>query len=366
MTGRLRHLLRKELIQTLRDPRMRLVILAVPLIQTLVFGYAVSTDVNRVDAAVVDRDRTRESRSLVQSFTGSPAFVGRAVVDMEAAAGMMDRGRVDMVLSVPQGFGEGLGAGDASVQVILDGSSSGTAGTVMGYANDVLAAWSRGLSPASRPAGGVELRSRAWFNPELESRNFYLPGVVVTLVTIVTLMLSSMAVVREKEIGTIEQISVTPISRAELILGKLLPFAAVGMLNVALVVTISVLWFAVPFQGSIAVLMAGAALFLLSTLGMGLLISTVSSTQQQAMLTDFLFIMPAILLSGFVFPISNMPWWAQGLSLLNPLRYMLVIVRGVFLRGAGMAHLWPQMAALAALGVALLAAAVLRFRKRVG
>ena len=364
MTGRLRHLLRKELIQTLRDPRMRIVILAVPLIQTLVFGYAVSTDVDRVDAAVVDRDRTGESRSLVQAFTGSPAFVERTADDLEAAAAMMDRGQVDMILYVPHGFEQGLGAGRARVQVVLDGSSSGTAGTVMGYAGDILTAWIHGLSPASVP--GVEVRSRAWFNPELESRNFYLPGVVVTLVTVVTLMLSSMAVVREKEMGTIEQISVTPISRSELILGKLLPFAAVGLLNVALVVTISVLWFAVPFQGSIAVLMVGAVLFLLSTLGMGLLISTVSSTQQQAMLTDFLFIMPAILLSGFVFPISNMPWWAQGLSLLNPLRYMLVIVRGVFLRGAGMAHLWPQMVALAALGTALLAGAVTRFRKRVG
>jgi ABC-2 type transport system permease protein len=372
---RIRHMLVKEFIQVFRDPKMRGVIFMMPIIQTLVFGYAVTTDVKHVRTAVYDLDHSVASRELTASFVRSGYFEVVADVTREAdVRRLMDRGAVRAVLQINHGFGADLGAGrTAALQVIVDGTDSNTAAVVLGYAARITQAYSDSIlfartaaaaGPAGRP-GAVELEARAWFNDNLESRNFYVPGVIAIIVLLITLMLTSMAVVREKEIGTMEQIIVTPIRSIEFILGKTVPFALIGFADVLLITTIGVGWFHVPIRGSLLVLFGGTALYLLTTLGVGLLISTVSQTQQQAMMSSFFFYFPAVLLSGFMFPIGNMPTVVQWLTYLNPLRYFLVIVRGVFLKGVGPDILWPQMASLAVMGVVTLGLASRRFRKTV-
>jgi ABC-2 type transport system permease protein len=370
---RLKHMLIKEFIQIFRDPRMRAMILLVPIIQVIIFGYAVSTDVRHVAMALYDLDNTPSSRELVARFEGSGCFdvVQNVRNDAEAKAAI-DSGRAKVVLHLNRGFSEAINSGrTVPVQLLLDGSDSNTISIVMGYTGRIAAAYNNRIltERVARSTGGrfeaepVALASRAWFNPNLESRYFFLPGVIAQLVMIISIILSSMAVVREREIGTMEQIMVTPIGRLEFILGKTIPFALIGFVDVALVSTIAVLWFQVPLQGHLLTLFFATGLFLLSTLGVGLFISTVSHTQQQAMMTAFFFVMPAILLSGFIYPIANMPGPIQWLTFLNPLRYFLVIIRGVFLKGTGFQVLWPQMAALAALGSAMLALAASRFKK---
>ncbi len=373
MFERIMHMLVKEFIQILRDPRMRTVIFVMPLVQTLVFGYAVTTDVTHIPTAIFDLDNSRASRELVARFTGSGYFDVVAYVDREEEAqDLVDHGVVKAVLQMNKGFGDDLRAGrTAPVQVIVDGTDSNTAGIVLNYAGQIAGRFSetvlqtRVIRATGEPAtpARVKVETRAWFNENLESRNFYVPGVIVLIVTLVTLMLSSMAVVREKEIGTIEQIMVTPIRQAEFILGKTLPFALIGFADVALVTVIAAYWFDVPIRGSLLLLVGATSLYLMSTLGIGLLISTISRTQQQAMMSAFFYYFPAMLLSGFVFPIANMPETVQWVTYLNPLRYFLVIIRGIFLKGVGLEILWPQMAALLILGTATLWLAAQRFHK---
>ncbi|MFM1748352.1 MAG: hypothetical protein RLZZ188_2018 [Verrucomicrobiota bacterium] len=373
MGERVLAILRKEFRSVLRDPRMRFVILGLPVLQTLIFGYAVTLDVRHVRLAVVDRDGTPASRELVARFTGSACFDAVAFPPNEAAArALIDAGEVAALLQINAGFAEGLLAGRAMpVQLVVDGADSNTARYVLNYATQIAAAANASLAaetlrrragPAAAPAG-PELRPRVWFNPDLESRNYYVPGIIAMLVMLIGLMLTSMSIVREKETGTIEQIMVTPIRPVEFIVGKCAPFAVIGFLDTALVSAVGLFWFEIPFRGSFALLLLGTALFLLSTLGIGLFISTVSRTQQQAMMTTFFFFFPAMLFSGFIFPITSMPEAFQWLSLADPLRYFLVIIRGVFLKGVGADVLWPEMAALLAMGVAVMAFAVSRFRK---
>ncbi len=373
MLERLKHMLIKEFIQILRDPRMMGVILLMPIVQALVFGYAVTTDVRNVPTAVYDLDNSVESREIVSRFLGSGYFldVARVTGDRDAQR-LVDDGTARVVLRINHGFGSDLRAGrTAALQLILDGTDSNTAGVVLNYAGAIAARYNDRVlatrlaatgGPMSTSAGAKTV-TRAWFNPNLESRNFYVPGVIALIVTLITLMLSSMAVVREKEIGTIEQIMVTPIKQTEFILGKTLPFALIAYLDVVLIAGISVFWFDVPIRGSLPLLFVATTLFLMNTIGMGLLISTVSRTQQQAMMSAFFYYFPAVLLSGFMFPIANMPLVVQGLTYFNPLRYFLVIIRGVFLKGVGPEVLWTQMAALALLGTASLFVASRKFRK---
>lgn len=373
MFERITHMLIKEFIQIFRDPRMRTVIFVMPLVQTLVFGYAVTTDVTHIPTAIFDLDNSRASRELTARFTGSGYFDVVAYVDgEEEARRLVDRGMVKAILRMNKGFGDDLRAGrTAPLQIIVDGTDSNTAGIVLNYAGQIVGRFSetvlqtrfvRATGELAIPAR-VALETRAWFNENLESRNFYVPGVIVLIVTLVTLMLSSMAVVREKEIGTIEQIMVTPIRQSEFILGKMLPFALIGFADVVLVTVIAVYWFEVPIRGSLLLLIGATSLYLMSTLGIGLLISTISRTQQQAMMSAFFYYFPAMLLSGFVFPIANMPDAVQWLTYFNPLRYFLVIIRGIFLKGVGPEILWPQMAALLILGMATLWIATRRFKK---
>ncbi len=373
MFERLYHMLVKEFIQVLRNPRMRAVIFIVPVVQVLIIGYAVSTDVRHIATAVYDLDNTPASRDLVARFSGSGCFdITRRIQSEADVQRAMDSGEIKALLHLNRGFGEDLAGGrTAQAQLLLDGSDSNTASVVMGYASRIAADFNRtqmaerlGRSMGARlTEDPVTLVSRAWFNPNLDSRNFFVPGVLAMLVAVVSIILSSMAIVREREIGTMEQIMVTPIGRLEFILGKTIPFALIGFVDVILISLIAVFWFRVPMLGNPPVLLLGTGLYLLSTLGVGLFISTVSSTQQQAMMTAFFFMLPAFMLSGFTYPIANMPEVVKVLTYLNPLRYYLVIIRGVYLKGLGLQVLWPQMAALALLGAGMLALAAGRFRK---
>lgn len=373
MWERVLTILRKEFRSIFRDPRMRVVIFGLPVLQTLIFGYAVTLDVRDVQLVVIDRDNTPASRALVARFTGSGYFDAVLLTNDEAAASAaIDAARASAILQINAGFGADLDAGrTAPAQLVVDGSDSNTARFVLNYSAVIASTFNQEvmLTQALRRAGrvgaveGVDLRARAWFNAELESRNFYVPGVIATLVMLVSLMLTSMAIVREKEVGTIEQIMVTPIRPVEFILGKCAPFAVIGYINVAMVTVVGLYWFDIPMRGSFPLLLLGTTLFLLSTLGIGLFISTVSRTQQQAMMTTFFFFFPAMLLSGFVYPIANMPEVVQWFTLLNPLRYFLIIIRGVFLRGVGLEVLWLENLALLALGLGVLTFAVARFRK---
>ena len=375
MFERIKHILIKEFIQIFRDPKMKGMIFLTPIIQVLVFGYAVTTDVEHIATAVYDLDNSVVSRELVSRFVNSGYFDIVEYVESEGRdQNLIDRGKVRAVLRMNKGFGEDLQAGrTAQLQVIVDGTDSNTAGIVLDYSAKIVGQFSQKilitrftrLKGHALEPGRVEMQTRAWFNENLESRNFYVPGTIAIIVMLITLMLTSMAVVREKEIGTMEQIMVTPITQTEFILGKTVPFALIGIADVVMITLIGVFWFEVPIRGSFFLLFVATVLFLMTTLGVGLLISTISHTQQEAMMSTFFFYFPAVLLSGFMFPIANMPVVVQWFTYLNPLRYFLVIIRGIFLKGVGLDILWPQMAALAAMGVATLWLASIRFKKTI-
>ena len=373
MFERVKYMLIKEFIQVFRDPRMRVVIFLIPCVQVLVIGYAVSTDVKHVRTALYDLDNSQESRDLTARFVGSGYFdIVERIQSDAAARNLLDRGDVAVVLRFNHGFANDLLAGrTAKLQVLIDGTDSNTAAIEAGYATSIVTAYSqrilvervdRAFGRAGK-TGTADLRIRAWFNENLESRDFFVPGVLVIVVALSTLVLTAMAVVREKEIGTIEQIMVTPITPAEFILGKTIPFALIGFAEVLLVAAIGVFWFEVPIRGQLLLLLFGTALFLMNTLGFGLLISTYSQTQQQAMMSTFLVFFPMMLLSGFAFPVANMPEPVQWLAKINPIYYFLVIVRAIFLKGVGVDILWRQMLPLFLTGSAVLWAAIHRFHK---
>ena len=382
MWNRILAILWKEFFQTLRDPRRRSLLIGPPLLQLVLFGYAVNLDVEHAPIAWMDMDRTPESRELLAAYQGSRYFRITALpaTDKEVQD-LMDHGKVQAVLRVLPGYARDVKRGDsASLQILVDGTNSNTASIVASYATQIalthatktladrqksrlvgLTTKIGGAAPAVTPI--LTAQSRVWFNPDLVSRVYFVPGVIVNIIALVTIMLTSMSIVREKEIGTMEQLLVTPVKPLELILGKLLPFAAVGVVEVALVVVAALLIFHVPIRGNILLLFGCSLLYLLSTLGVGLFISTISQTQQQAMMASFFFFMPAMLLSGFAFPIRNMPPAAQYLTYLNPLRYFMQIVRDLFLKGVGMASLWQEILALFVFGAAILGLSALRFHK---
>lgn len=373
MFGRLKEILIKEFIQIFRDPRSRGIVFVMPLFQMIIFGYAVTTDVRHVATGIYDQDNSVASREVIARFVHSGYFdVAAWVSREEEVRNLVDHGRVQALIRLNKGFEEDLKAGKKGViQLIVDGTDSNTAAIVLNYSNKIMAQYSQEvLVQRFLRQGGlnqklslVELESRAWFNENLESRNFYVPGVIALLVMLITLLLTSMAVVREKEIGTMEQIMVTPITPKEFILGKTLPFALISLIDVILITLVAVFWFEVPIRGSLGLLFLATILYFMTTLGIGLFISTVSRTQQQAMMSAFFFQFPAVLLSGFVFPIANMPEPVQWLTFLNPLRYFLVIIRGIFLKGVGLTILWPNLLALAVMGLLVLWLASKRFRK---
>jgi ABC-2 type transport system permease protein len=349
---------------------MRFTLFLPPLIQLLIFGYAVNLDVEHTRIAWMDMDRTPESRDLGAAFAASRYFEVVALPDHEEQVQqLLDRSRAQVVIRVLPGFARQIERGKtAEVQVLVDGTNSNTASLASNYASLVVAGYAAQVRAHQRPVGGpvpvVTASSRVWFNPELRSRNYFVPGTVVNIIMSVTLMLTALGIVREKEIGTMEQLMVTPIRPLELMIGKMIPFALVGIVDLVLVTGGAIVVFGIPFRGSALLLLFSSILFLMTSLGVGLFISTISRTQQQAMMSSFFFSMPAFMLSGFTFPIRNMPPAIQILAYLNPVRYFMEIVRGIFLKGAGAAALWPQMLVLAVYGMAILGLSAWRFQKR--
>ena len=367
---RLLSMIKKEFIQIFRNSKMRAIVLIMPLVQSMVFGYAVTTDVKQVATAVYDQARTPESRDLVDRFIHSGYFSVRQTIHSDREMDeLIDRGIVAAIIRIPPDFSGKLASGTTvAVQIVVDGTDSNTAGVVLNYAgniirNDAIEILRKRTDRPGWEATGVHLQTRAWFNENLTSRNFYVPGVIASIVMLVTLLLTSMSVVREKEMGTMEQIIVTPITSAEFIIGKTMPSIILGFVNMIFVTLISVFWFDIPVRGSIVTLLVANGFFLMTTIGAGLFISTLSDTQQQAMMSAFFFYLPAVLLSGFMFPIANMPDVVQAFTYFNPLRYFLIIIRGLFLKGVGVAILWPQILALFVLGSLILTLAVKRFHK---
>jgi ABC-2 type transport system permease protein len=374
MFNKVRYFFVKELIQTLRDKRMRMILIMPPILQLIIFGYAANLDVRHIRTAIWDLDRSVSSRDLIGRFASSKYFdIVSFPQHPEEVKDLITRGDVALSIEIPADFSRKLKKGDTTiVQIILDGTESNTALIALGYANQILSEFStqllvKRLNRAGMidfEEAGVDLQHRTWFNPSFESRLFYIPGVIASIAFLIPIILTSQAIVREREIGTLEQIMVTPIKSRELMIGKTLPFALLGLLDAIMIALIGVFWFEVPLRGNPLILFLGINLFLLSSVAIGLFISTICSTQQQAQISTFFFAMPAFTLSGFAFPIENMPEWIQYLTYVNPLRYFLVIIRGVFLKANGLDILWPQMLALGILGTLMILLSSLRFQKR--
>lgn len=362
---RIRRMLRKELKQIFRDPRMKRIVFVAPVIQLVVFGYAVNTDIRETPMFVVDHSSSAESRRLVDALTASGYFrvAGRSERPADLVAAL-DRGRAILGLEIPPSYAADLGAGRAAeVQVLVDGSNSNTATIVQGNAARII----RGVAEArlrERAGGasraGVDLRIRAWYNPDLASRVYNVPAVMGVIVMLMSVLLTAMTLVRERETGTLEQLMVTPLTPGELILGKTLPVALISLVQITLIAAVAILWFGIPFRGTLFALGLAALLYIVAGLALGLVVSTAASTQQEALMVLFLFLLPAIILSGFMFPVFTMPVFFQWVSLANPIRHFLEIVRPVFLKGYGVAELWPSYVWL--LGIAAVALGWARLR----
>jgi len=362
----------KEFKQIFRDPRMRTIIFISPLIQIILFGYAANKDITYVPTAIYDQDNTAQSRQLLRRFTYSKYFIPEQYIynDREQDF-VLNKGKVDVVIRIDRGFGRNLVANkDANVQLAFDGTDSNTAMIVLGYANTIIANYQQELLKNKAQNAGfintvpsVDLKERAWFNGNLITRNYYLPGVIATIVTMMSLLLTAMAIVKEKEIGTMEQLIVSPLRPLELIIGKLLPFAVISLVQILLITTLGVLWFHLPLRGNVFFLLFSTCIYLFTTLGIGLFISTISSTQQEANMSVFLYYLPTVLLSGFAYPISNMPKIIQWFTLINPMRYFMVVIRSIFLKGVGLEVLWPQLLPLLLIGIVVVTLSSLRFRK---
>ena len=366
------HIIRKEFIQLRRDRRMFFIVFFSPVLQLFLLGYAANLDIRNIPVVFCDLDATRTSRDFIAQFPASGYFSLQATVDRaEDVDAYIDQGKASLAVILPKGMGRRLaGRKSVRVQVIVDGAESQSAivglnyATMIGlkYSRQILLERLRSASPGlSIPR--VDPEVRVWYNPELRSRNFMIPGVLAMVLMIITMMLTSLGIVKEKELGTMEQLIVTPVRPHELIMGKLLPFFLIGLVEITVVVAVAVFGFGVPVKGSVWLLFGLSPTFMLTTLGLGLFISTISRNQQQAMLTAAFFIIPQIILSGFVFPIENMPRLIQWLTYVVPLRYFLVIIRGLFLKAVGLNALWDETAALLIFGLAILGLSILRFRK---
>ncbi len=372
--------MRKEFIQTLRDRRMLPLLIAAPLLQTLVFGFAVNLDLEDQPLVVADEDRSPASRALVQRIATAEGFSLLAVVGSAAEAeDLVWRGDAALMLDIPRGWERASARSGASLALALDGSDANTAvragqelGQILGQ--DAQAARVGALRqalatrslPAERMLAGIRLEPQAWFNPELKTAVFLVPGVLAMVLAVITMVLTAMGLTREREVGTLEQLMVTPLKPWELILGKTLPFAAFGLADVALVAALAFLVFDVPLRGSMVSVFFVSALYLMTTLGTGIFLSTVSSSQQQALLNAFFVILPALMLSGYVFPVEHMPAPVQWLTVFNPLRHYIDLMRALMVQGGGLEHRLGAVAGLAGIGALVLIAASLRFRKRIG
>ncbi len=371
---RIKALLYKEIKQALRDRRMRIVIFITPLIELFLFGYAVNTDVRNIRTVACDHADTSISRGLTDAFQASGYFrIVQRTQDLRVAEALVDKGDAQVILVIPEHFSRDLHRGHiADLQMIVEGTDSIVASNAVSYGSMIIAAHFQKLAkppPAiatttSTRSPQVKAETRVWFNPDLKSRNFFVPGVIALLLTLVSLVLTSFSIVREWEVGTMEQLIVTPLKPIELIVGKTLPFFLVGLIDLVLIFLVGTLWFRIPFRGNVLLLAFSAVLYLINALSIGILISTISRTQQQALMVIFFYFNPSMLFSGFVFPIYNIPLLMRWIAYVNPLTYFLVIVRGVFLKGVGISVLWPQLLFLALVGPTLLGISVRRFHKK--
>lgn len=365
----------KELLQFKRDPKMFMVVLIAPVIQLIFLGYAANRDIKNINTVLIDRDRSALSRQFVENFTGSGYFsVDNSVSSYKEMTELIDEGKVIMGITIPDDFEKDINTGrTATVQIIFDGSDGNKASIAAGYVQSIVAAFSKDISVERIERAGlktslvstIEPETRVWYNPDLSTRNYMLPSIVGLILIIITTNMTSLAIVKEREIGTLEQLLVTPIKPSQMILGKLVPFSLLGFIAVMLVLSVMTLWFGIEVKGSILFLIFCSFIFMLSTLGLGLFVSTISKTQQQAMITSaFLVIMPMIFLSGFSFPIENMPEVIQWVTYIIPLKYFIIIIRGVVTKGLGFNDLWQEVLILFMMGVMILAISSLRFRKR--
>lgn len=372
---RIGQMVRKEFRQLLRDPRSHIMIFVAPVIQLVMFGYAVNTDIRNTATFVVDHSNTADSRALIDAFTATGYFAvaGRSTrpVDLVRA---LDHGDAVVGIEIGPTFAQDLRRGSATVQIITDGANSNTATIAQGYATRIVqrfaverlaASGTPSASPVPRPAT-IDLRTRAWYNPNLESRTYNVPAIIGVLILLMSLLLTALAVVRERELGTLDQLMVSPLSPTEFILGKTLPVAAIGFADLVIISLIAIFWFDIPMRGSPLALVPAALMYILAGLSFGLLISSVSKTQQEAFMVMFLFLLPAIILSGFFYPISSMPVVFQWLTIFNPVRHFLEIVRAIFLKGEGFAGLWPQYVALLLMAVGALTLAIRRLPRTLG
>jgi ABC-2 type transport system permease protein len=369
--SRLFHLIKKEFIQLKRDKSMLPMIFILPIVQLLLFGYVATTDIKNLSLAIIDKDNTQTSKSLARSLTNAGYFkVNKYLKNDGDISRTLAHGDAIMAVNIPPNFQRDVMSGKtAVVQLVIDGTNSNTASIALNYASQIFIKFSQSFSPgkilpASIKIPSIELRKRILFNPESKSVYYMVPGLFALILMISTTSNSSQALVKEREKGTLEQLIVTPIKRHELILGKILPYAIVSLAQTTLIFLFGLFWFGVPFRGNVLLLYIVSIIFLLASLGQGLFVSTVSKTRQQAILTTMIFMMPAFMLSGFIFPVENMPKSIYYLSYLVPMRYFLVIVRGMFLKGTGVSELWPQIVMLSVFAVAIFALSVMRFHKK--
>lgn len=373
MIHRIKQMLIKEFLQMLRDPRMRMVIFGVPVIQMTIMAFALTTDVMNIRTAVLDMDKTPASRQLISAFTAGKYFQITAYLQAEnELTSLLDRGDVRAVLTIPAGFGADIRSTDrtARFQLITDGTDSNSTAIATGYAGMIVSGYSdaRQAERLARkgittPPVQIETISRAWYNPNQESRYYYVPSLIATMLFIFSLMLTSIGIVREKEIGTIEQVMVTPIRSGEFILGKTIPYMVTGFISMTIMLGVALVVFGVTVRGSLPLLYLLSGIYLSGNMGLALLISGTAATQQQALLTSFLILMPSVMLSGFMFPIKNMPDIVQYATWLNPMRWYLECLRGIVMKDIGASLLWPQIAAQSGLALGFLGLAALRFKK---
>jgi len=369
-------IIKKELIQTFRDKKMMRMIFVIPIVQLFLFGYAVKTDVNDISTAIIDEDRTSTSREFIQKFRGSGYFRFTAFLDKSREIDkLMENGEIQFALRIPKGFEESVSRKKTAVlQTIVDGVDSTTARIIGGYVSEITRDYSvkialermermKSLAPK---VPVVYSAVRIWYNPELKSVWFMIPGVLCTILLIVTTSMTSMAIVKEKELGTLEQLVVTPIKPLELMIGKTVPFLLIGIVMTVFILLIATFWFEVVPVGNLAFLFASTLIFLLTSLGLGTYVSTVSQTQQEASLTTFFFMLPSVLLSGFIFPIENMPLLFQYLTYIIPQRYFLEVMRGIYLKGNTLAILSTHLTILAIFAAVILLLSARRFSKRLG
>jgi len=369
------YLIRKEFKQALRDKAMLGIIFIMPLIQLVILGYAVTTDIKRIPMVICDYDQTSKSRELIRRFEHSRRFdLAGYVRDRDRIGDYLDSGRAVLSLSIPDGFSKELAKREAPrVQILLDGQDSNSALVSMGYAqqiirvfmNDRMREWARSGTAESAAVRRVEAKINVWYNPNLVAKNYMVPGIVVLLLTIITTILTAMGIVREKEIGTLEQLMVTPIKPYQLMIGKTVPFALLGFMEVIFALTVAKLWYDIPIQGNLGELALFTLIFVFTTLGLGIFVSTRSKTQQQAMFLTWFFMVFAIIMSGFMFPIENMPKSLQLLTYINPVRYFITVVRELLLKGSGLANLWDQGLIMLIFSITTLTLSAIRFEKRI-